>query len=182
MRRRYIGTHATELWSLSFELVLDDDGTFSLHRDPRGFAGAAATTVRGRWLQRDTGVTLLLDPPIELPEHDDGDVEIEQVRLSPQPLPTRRFIYREDGPPILWAWRLTLDADGTFTLHETVYAGDDGTESSARGTWNQRGDIVYATPQVSDVTLVPAGKTLSLYEVVGGALSLGHRRFDVDHE
>lgn len=90
----------------------------------------------------------------------------------------RRWIYREDDPPIVVANRLTLDdADHTFAMHTRVYSHHGNLEHLAEGTWTrQSGIYTFAVVSSNDV-LLRRGTRIDAVEDDAGCLMIQSRRF-----
>ncbi len=97
-------------------------------------------------------------------------------------MPSRNYVYRETVPPILWAWRLALFEDKTFTFVCRLYAGDDGFDQSAAGSWREHGTLVHLTATSSDTSVIPVATEVTLQRGSGETLRLGTRDLQPDDD
>lgn len=108
------------------------------------------------------------------------DTAVRRRLANTRHMPTRRWIYRENMPPVIVAVRLALNDDETFEVGEHIYAGDDTLEAEAIGRWRASGDFVVLTVTSSTCGFLPAGNEATLLVEAGAILHLGSHVFEPD--
>lgn len=93
---------------------------------------------------------------------------------------TRRWIHREDSPPLVTARRLTITDAGSFTLQTRAYSHYGNLETSATGSWDMRGESRWLTATDSDDVALGVGMAMEAVEDDIGYLRLGPHRFTPD--
>jgi hypothetical protein len=91
----------------------------------------------------------------------------------------RTYIHRSYVGGLVSAQRLELADDGSFSLLERVYYGDDGTENTATGRWREDGGVVSVTAAQSEISLVRPGVE-ARFEIDRDGLMIAGQRFEPD--